>query len=200
MSGTLGIATNSAISTCFPVGSSATFTGMRDAATGQFTLTGTPVAGQVVTITQTVDSTSKSVSMTYSVTGGCMTGDHGRIATFNLLSGTFTGSFFAGGAPVNVSITFGAPGPPQADGKFPLTATASFTNTSGCGGFTTATATVANQSGESAGVTLTTNTGAVIDFNGSTIDSLAMMFTGGFTVSGTSSCSGATGAFTVKKA
>ena len=88
---------------------------------------------------------------------------------------------------------------PQANSNFPLTVTATFTNASGCGGFTSATATAANQSGESVGITLLTNTGAILDFNGSTGDATAVMFSGSFDVSGTTPCDGAHGGFTFNK-
>ena len=198
MTATLGASTDTRISSCIPVGSSATFTGTRDSS-GGWTITGTPIAGQVISITAVAGSNGALSNASYTITGGCLNGDHGRITMFNLLSGTFTGSFFAGGAPVAATLTFGAPGLPQANSNIPLTLTSAFTNTAGCGGFTSATVQAANQSGEAAGVTLLTNTGYTLDFQGTTNDGSAVMFSGGFTVSGTGPCAGAHGGFTFNK-
>lgn len=199
MSGTLGVASNAKISNCFPAGSSALFTGTRNLSTGSWTMTSAPMAGQVITMNVIADPNGSAPKTTYTVTGGCMTGDNGRFEIFHLLSGTFTGAFFAGGTPIATTLTFGAPGMPQNNGLFPLTLTATFSNATGCGGFTSATVMTANQSGESAGVTLQTSTGDVLDFSGSTVDSSATIFEGSFTISGTGPCSGAHGGFNFTK-
>ncbi len=179
VSGTMGITTNPGITTCFPAGSSAAFTGTINGQ-GQLMLTSAPIAGQVITLTAMVTNDGNFFSnAAYSVSGGCLGGDQGRVFVSHLLSGTYTGSFFAGGSLVNVSVNFGQPGMPTITGSFPLTAGATFTNTASCGGFSSAGTEGGAQSGLAVGFTMTSNVpGTILMFNGTSIDSSGTMFSG----------------------
>jgi len=117
-----------------------------------------------------------------------------------LLTGSFTGSFLTTNGLVGATVTFGPPGLPNADTSFPLTGAATFSNTAGCGGFTTATMTSGTQPGLSVAFTLATNlAGNTISFNGGTIDGTGLQFVGGFAITG-GPCNGNTGQVTLKKA
>ena len=198
VSGTMGITTNPNVTTCFPAGSNAAFSGTINGQ-GQLMLTSAPVAGQVITLNATVSSDGNFFSKsTYSVAGGCLGGDQGGVFASHLLNGTYTGSFFAGGSLVNVSVNFGQPGMPSATGTFPITAGATFTNTAPCGGFSSA-GTEGAQSGLAVGFTLASNVaGTSLTFSGTSIDSSGTMFSGSVAIVG-GPCDTTQAAITLKK-
>jgi hypothetical protein len=201
--GTMGVTTNPNISTCFPQGSSANFSGTLSDQ-GVLTLTSQPVAGQVITLNATVTSDGNfSSNATYSVAGGCLGGDQGGMAASHLLAGTYTGAFFAGGSLINVTANFDQPGVliPDFFGSFPITASATFSNTSSCGGFNSASTAAAGSVGAQLGLdvffTMGSNpTGTSLNFYGSSVDSSGTMFSGKVDISG-GPCNGAEDSITL---
>lgn len=185
VSGTMGITTNPNVTTCFPEGSSAAFTGTLDGQ-GRLMLTSAPVAGQVITLGAMVSSDGNFISnATYSVTGGCLSGDMGGVFVSHLLNGTYTGSFFAGGNLISLSADFGLPGMPSTTGSFPLNPTATFSNTAACGGFTSASTASGAQSGLAVGFNMTPNVAnTTLTFSGTSIDSSGTMFSGTVAIAG----------------
>lgn len=199
--GTLGITTNPNVTTCFPQGSSAVFTGT--IAQGQMMLTSAPVAGQVITLNATVSSDGNFFSKaTYSVAGGCLGGDQGGMVVSHLLAGTYTGSLFAGGNLINISVNFNQPGlfVPGNFGEFPIKAAATFSNTGSCGGFSSAGSEAGQQLGLDVSFVMTPNvTGIELIFNGSSMDSSGTMFSGTVAIVG-GPCNGTRDVITLKKA
>lgn len=181
----LGIASLAPTNTCFPAGTAISFTGTLNAA-GQLALTSAPVAGQVISLTSTVSTDGNNLITTasYTVTGGCLAGDHGRLFVSRMLTGPFTGAFLAGGSLINVTMNFGPMGMPAANGDFPVNATASFTNATGCG-FASASTSSGAQNGLAVGFTMASNVaGSSLTFNGTTIDQSGVQFSGQVVVSG----------------
>lgn len=68
--------------------------------------TGSPLNGQVVQVMATVSSDGQTISRgTYTIAGGCLGGEHGTISGFMFqpVTGTYQGSFTAGGSPINIT-------------------------------------------------------------------------------------------------
>jgi hypothetical protein len=199
--GNLGITTNPNVTTCFPQGNNAIFTGTISG--GLLMLTSAPVAGQVITLSATVSTDGNFFSKaTYSVAGGCLGGDQGGMVVSHLLAGTYTGSFIGGGVLINASVNFNQPGlfMPDIFGEFPINAAATFKNTSSCGGFSSARIEGGQQLGLDVSFAMDSNvTGTRLIFNGSSIDSSGTMFTGTVVIVG-GPCNGTQGAITLKKA
>jgi hypothetical protein len=151
------------------MGSAGSFTGTLSPQ-GQLSLTGVSINGQTISVTGTISTDGNNSFIgrpNYTVTAGCLGGDNGSLFVSNLLTGPFTGSFLATGGLIGVTVTFGPPGLPNADTSFPLTGTATFTNTAGCGGFTTGTLTSGAEPGLQAAFTVATNlAGNTISFTG----------------------------------
>jgi hypothetical protein len=198
VSGTLGITTNPNITTCFPSGSSAAFSG--SISNGQLMLTSAAVNGQVITLTAMVNSDGLFFSQAnYSVAGGCLGGDQGHVTISHLLAGTYTGSFFAGGHLLTVSLNFGAPGMPLTNGSFPINAAGTFTNADSCGGFTSATSQSGSQDFLNLDFTMTSNvTGTSLSFIGTSGDGSGTQFMGNVGISG-GPCNAANAPVTLKK-
>lgn len=196
VSGMLGVS-NSA-SNCITAGTTAAFTGTIDS-TNLVTLTGAAINGQVISFTATARPNGTFAAGTYSVTGGCLTGDHGSLQAQHLLTGVYTGSVLINGNPMNVSINFGSPGTPDAAGGFPLQAAATFTNTAACGGFTG----LATEGGSQTGLAVSFQLGAganpVVSFSGTTIDGTANMMSGTLAITG-GPCDQLKGTVTLSKA
>jgi hypothetical protein len=188
--------------TCFPAGSAGSFTGTLDSQ-GQLSLNSGAINGQTINITGTVSTDGNnfiSGRPSYTITGGCLGGDHGTFFVSRLLAGQFTGSFLTTNGLVSVTVNFGPPGLPNGDTSFPLTGTATFSNTAGCGGFTTGTITFGTQPGLQAAFIMATDVaGITLTFNGSTIDGSGLQFIGGFTITG-GPCNGSNGQVTLKRA
>ena len=197
-----GVTSVGTTNTCFPAGSAGSFTGTLSPQ-GQLSLTSGAINGQTISITGTVSTDGNNFfggRPAYTITGGCLGGDHGTFFVSRLLTGSFTGSFLTTNGLVGVTVNFGQPGLPAPDTSFPLTGTATFSNTAGCGGFTTATLTNGTQPGFNASFDLATNlAGSTISFNGGTIDGTGLQFVGGFAITG-GPCNGNTGQVTLKKA
>lgn len=196
-----GITSVGTTNTCFPAGSAGSFTGTLGPQ-GQLSLTSGAINGQTISITGTV-STDGNNFITgrpgYTITGGCLGGDHGTFFVSRLLTGSFTGSFLTTNGLVGTTVNFGPPGLPNPDTSFPLTGTATFSNTAGCGGFTTGTITIGAQPGLEAAFTMATDVaGTTISFNGGTIDGSALQFGGSFAISG-GPCNGSNGQVTLKR-
>jgi hypothetical protein len=201
--GTLGVTTNPNISSCFPQGSSAIFNGTLSKE-GLLTLTSQPMAGQVVTLNATASRDGNFFSnASYVVTGGCLGGDQGEMLASHLLAGTYTGAFFAGGSLINVIMNFDQPGVlmPGIFGDFPVKATATFSNTSSCGGFSSASTAAAGAVGSQLGLdvffTMGSNSGSTsLNFYGSSVDSSGTAFSGKVDISG-GPCNGAEDSITL---
>lgn len=197
-----GVTSVGSTNTCFPAGSAGSFTGTLSPQ-GQFSLTSVAINGQTISMSNTVSTDGNNFFTgrgSYTITGGCLGGDNGSFFISRLLTGPFTGSFLATGGLIGVTVTFGPPGLPNADTSFPLTGTATFTNTAGCGGFTTATLTSGAEPGLQAAFTMATNlAGNTISFSGGTIDSGGLQFGGSFAITG-GPCDGSHGQVTLKQA
>src|ERR1700739_1958932 len=193
-----GVTSIAPTNTCFPAGSAGSFSGTLSPQ-GQLTLTSVAINGQTISVTGTISTDGINLFTgrpNYTITGGCLGGDNGSLFVSTLLTGPYTGSFLATGGLIGVTVTFGPPGLPNADTSFPLTGTATFTNTAGCGGFTTGTLTSGAEPGLQAAFTVATNlTGNTISFTGGG-DSQG--FGGGFTITG-GPCDGSHGQVTLKK-
>jgi hypothetical protein len=197
-----GVTSVAPTNTCFPAGSAGSFTGTLSP-DGQLSLTSVAINGQTISMSNTVSTDGNNFFVgrgSYTITGGCLGGDSGSFFISRLLTGPFTGSFLTTGGLVGVTVTFGQPGLPNADTSFPLTGSATFSNTAGCGGFTTGTLTSGAQPGLAAAFTLTSNpAGSTISFNGGTLDGTGLQFVGGFAITG-GPCDGNKGQVTLKKA
>ena len=181
ISGTLGV--SNSVSNCITAGTIAAFTGMVDS-TNLVSLTSAPVNGQMISFTATARPNGTFAAGAYSVTGGCLAGDHGTLQAQHLLTGVYNGSVLINGNPINVSMNFGAPGAPDAAGNFSLQAGATFTNTAACGGFTS----LATEGGSQNALTVSFQLGAganpVLSFSGTTIDGTANMLSGTLGITG----------------
>jgi hypothetical protein len=181
VSGTLGI--SNSVSACIPLGTKAAFTGMIDSQ-NMLTLTSASIAGQVISLTATARPNQTFAAGSYTVTGGCLAGDHGSLQPQHLLTGTYVGSVLINGNTINTSLNFGTPGTPDASGAFPLQAGASFTNSGPCGGFTN----LATEGGSQSGLTVAFQLGAganpVLSFSGSTVDGTGNMLSGTLGITG----------------
>lgn len=196
-----GVTSVGTTNTCFPAGSAGSFTGTLSPQ-GQLSLTSGTINGQTINMTATITTDGNNFFTgrpDYTITGGCLGGDSGSFFVSRLLTGSFTGSFLTTGGLVGVTVTFGQPGLPNADTSFPLNGTATFSNTAGCGGFTTATITTGAEPGLNAAFTMATNlAGNTISFNGGTIDGTSLQFMGAFAITG-GPCAGSNGQVTLKK-
>lgn len=197
-----GVTSVAPTNTCFPAGSTGSFSGTLSPQ-GQLALSSVVINGQTISMTGTISTDGNnffSGRPSYTITGGCLAGDSGSLFVSRLLTGQFTGSFLTTGGLVGITVTFGQPGLPRADTSFPLTGIATFSNTAGCGGFTTATLTNGTQPGFNASFDLVTNlAGNTISFNGGTLDGTGLQFVGGFAITG-GPCDGNKGQVTLKKA
>jgi hypothetical protein len=200
--GVTSVASGASTNTCFPAGSAGSFTGTLSPQ-GQLALSSVAINGQTISVTATVSTDGNNFftgTDSYTITGGCLAGDSGTMFISRLLTGPFTGSFLATGGLVGVAVNFGQPGLPAPDTSLPLTGTATFSNTAGCGGFTTATMTNGTQPGFNVAFSLVTNlAGNTISFNGGTLDATGLQFVGSFAITG-GPCNGNTGQVTLKKA
>jgi hypothetical protein len=196
-----GVTSVAPTNTCFPAGSAGSFSGTLSPQ-GQLSLTSVAINGQTISVTAKISTDGNNFFTgisSYSISGGCLAGDHGSLFVSRLLTGTFTGSFLTTGGLVGVTVNFGQPGMPNADTSFPLTGTATFSNTAGCGGFTTATLTSGAEPGLLAAFTMATNpAGNTIIFSGSTFDASGMQFGGSFAITG-GPCDGSKGQVTLKR-
>jgi hypothetical protein len=199
--GVTSVASAASTNTCFPAGSAGSFTGTLSPQ-GQLALSSVAINGQTISVTATVSTDGNNFfkgTSSYTIAGGCLGGDSGSLFISRLLTGTFTGSFLASGGLIGVTANFGPPGLPAADTSLPLTGSATFTNTAGCGGFTTATLTSGTQPGFLAAFTLATNLpGNTISFSGSTLDGTGLQFMGSFAITG-GPCDGSKGQVTLKR-
>ncbi|HEY2170827.1 MAG TPA: hypothetical protein VGJ30_14465 [Candidatus Angelobacter sp.] len=199
VTGNFGVTSVGSTNTCFPAGSAGSFTGTLSPQ-GRLALTSVAINGQTISVTGTISTDGNNLFTgrpSYTITGGCLGGDNGSLFVSTLLTGPFTGSFLATGGLIGVTVTFGPPGLPNADTSFPLTGTATFTNTAGCGGFTTATLTSGAEPGLQAAFTMSTNlAGNTISFTGGA-DSQG--FGGSFAITG-GPCNGSNCQVTLKKA
>lgn len=197
VSGTLGV--SNSVSNCIALGTTAMFSGSINAQ-NQLMLTSAPINGQVITLNTMVsaDGNFFSSNGTYSVAGGCLAGDHGGLQGQHLLTGMYSGSVLIGGNPINVTLNFNSPGTPDAMGAFPLRASATFANTTACGGFTGLSTEGGSQSGLAVGFTLGAGANPVVTFGGSAIDGSAAMLVGTMGLSG-GPCNSMSGQITLKK-
>lgn len=196
-----GVTSVAPTNTCFPAGSAGSFTGTLSPQ-GQLALTSVAINGQTISMTATVSTDGNNFlggNTSYTIAGGCLAGDSGSLFVSRLLTGPFTGSFLTTSGLVGVTVNFGQPGLPNADTSFPLTGSATFSNTAGCGGFTTATLTNGTQPGLQVSFALASSlAGNTISFNGTTIDGTGLQFVGGFAITG-GPCDGNKGQVTLKK-
>lgn len=180
--------TNDTSFACFDNISGIMFTGTLTPQ-GQLSLTSSPINGQTISITAMVSSDGKTISGgTYSVMGtGCLpSNDHGTLtgSAVQVVAGTYNGSFSMNGSMINASLVL-KQGPVSPDGSFPITASATFTNSGACGGFSSAGSEGGSQKGLFVSTQMVPNTGAVvITFSGLFTDSSAKTINGTFAVNG----------------
>jgi hypothetical protein len=172
------------------------FTGTITSA-GAFTATSSAVNNQIIHFTATITPDGSTISGgTFTITGGCATGEHGTLSGFEVASMTatsYTGSFVSGSNTITVSsspLTQGTTANPQ--GQFPLTGTLAFsTSTCGLSSATVQTGTVA---GVIVNLVLNGSDGlSIINFSGQATDQTTKTINGVFAISGTGVCGGATG-------
>ncbi len=196
-----GVTSIAPTNTCFPAGSAGSFSGTLNPQ-GQLSLSSVAINGQTISVTANISTDGNNFFLgnsTYTISGGCLAGNHGTLFVSRLLTGAFIGSFLTTGGLVAVTVNFGPPGMPAADTSFPLTGSATFSNTAGCGGFTTATLTTGTQPGLAAAFTLATNlAGNTIIFSGGTGDESGLQFIGTFAITG-GPCDGSSGQVTLKR-
>lgn len=152
VTGTMNV--DSATSTCFDFFTALAFTGSLSPS-GQLSLTSAPYVGQVFSLTGIVSSDGMTISSgSYSIAGGCASGDHGTLSGFHVpvINGTYTGTFPAGGTTINISaaLSQGA-----SSNSFLLSGTETFTNASACS--LTSTKTVGGETGFIAGADVRAN-------------------------------------------
>jgi hypothetical protein len=95
-----------------------------------FTARSFGVKGQFLTLTSQLDATATHMSGTYSIAGGCSNGEAGTFIgdRYQLLTGTFTGSFSDGAIMHTVSLSITQSKAPTGDGAFLITGSGSMTN------------------------------------------------------------------------
>jgi hypothetical protein len=128
VSGTMNV--DASVSTCFDFFTALTFTGTLSPS-GQLSLTSSPYVGEVFNLTGTLSSDGMTIaSGSYSITGGCAGGDHGTLSGFRvpLINGTYTGTFPAAGATMNISAALSQ----GTTNGFLLGATVTFSNATAC--------------------------------------------------------------------
>jgi len=117
-------------SLCFDVSQPVLLTGaVKDR---QVTLTSVNVNGQVLSVVAT-ETTSSAMNGTYTITGGCGSGDYGTVAANAVpsISGTWSGTVIgSGGSNVGLSIALTQAGNAAADGTFALTGNITYTGSS----------------------------------------------------------------------
>ena len=172
-------------SSCYNINTDVAVAGTITAGTNALTLTSAPIGGQVITVNGTISAAGNSLSAgTYTITGGCATGDHGSVTGFiaPAFTNTYSGSFTSISGPViTISVTTSQGAFPDADGLFHLTGTVTFQNST-C--FNSGTITGSAVAGSFFQVTLTTNTGATVLFVGNITDSTGKTITGTYQVTG----------------
>src|SRR3954464_5525012 len=95
VTGNFGVTSIGSTNTCFPAGTAGSFTGTLSPQ-GQLALTSVAINGQTINMTATISTDGNnffSGRPSYTITGGCLAGDHGSIFVSRLLTGPFTGSF-----------------------------------------------------------------------------------------------------------
>lgn len=114
-------------SLCFDVSQPVLLTGtVKDR---QVTLTSSDVNGQVLSVVAT-ETTGSALNGTYTIAGGCGSGDHGTVAANVVpsISGTWSGTVIgSGGSNVSLSIALTQAGNAAADGTFALTGNLNYT-------------------------------------------------------------------------
>lgn len=200
VSGNLAIASVSATvpGACFPAGTMIAFTGTLTTQ-GGLALTSAASNGQIVSLAVTVGSDGNAFSNgSFTVTGGCLGGDHGTLTVNHLVAGAYTGAVTLNGNMVNVTVNFGQVGIPQLDGSIPVGATATFANNSACG-FSSAASEVGEQSGQAVHLDMPAmNSPSLVSFGGSITDSSATMISGALGVTG-GTCDQMKGSIILKK-
>ena len=161
------------------------------------TLVSSSVNGQIINVTGAVSAAGTNgvgylANATYTVTGGCLGGDHADLSPFEMLSGTLAGSFQTANGLIGITVKFAAPGLPATNGAYPINGTATFTNAGRCGGFTSAQVQSGTDYEVNKSFTLLTNTGSTITIDGTTLNGLGTQFAGGFAIAG-GPCDSATG-------
>jgi hypothetical protein len=114
-------------SLCFDVSQPVILTGALK--NQQVTLTSADVNGQVLSVVANATSDS-TLTGTYTITGGCGSGDHGTVSAKAMpsISGTWSGSVVgSGGSNVSVSMALKQAANASADGTFALTGTLIYT-------------------------------------------------------------------------
>lgn len=114
-------------SLCFDVSQPVILTGALK--NRQVTLTSADVSGQVFSMVAT-ETTDSALSGTYTITGGCGSGDHGTVSANVVpsISGTWSGSVIGTGGPnVSLSIALHQAANAAADGTFALTGNLTYT-------------------------------------------------------------------------
>jgi hypothetical protein len=126
LSGTMYVAG----SLCFDISQPMLLTGtVKDQ---QVTLASADVNGQVFSVVA-AETTGSTLNGTYTITGGCGSGDHGTVAANAVpsISGTWSGTVIGSGGPnVTLSVALTQAGNASADGTFALTGSLIYTGSS----------------------------------------------------------------------
>lgn len=154
---------------------------------GAFTATSSAVATQVITISGTVTSTALTAG-TYSITGGCATGDHGTVTGYAAppYSNIYSGNFISVPSRITIATMIATTQTgPDVDGFYHVTGTATF---SGSPCFSSGTISASTIAGSYMAITITTSNGTV-NFDGYDTDSTGKTVSGAYSVTG-GICSG----------
>jgi hypothetical protein len=121
-------------SSCFDVATDVPFTGTSNGS--NVTLASASISGQVISVTGTIIN-SKSMTGTYTITGGCAAGDRGSITgTFvPSISGTWKATEAVGAQTLTTTAVITQRSTPAAIGVFPLTGSISFSGATASGCF-----------------------------------------------------------------
>lgn len=201
VTGTMHVTNNTG---CYPISTGdpvdVPFTGTFNPTTDALSLTSSAIASQVITINGTLNSsTSALASGTYSITGGCATGDAGTITgnQDSSLTNNYTGSL------TSPAVTFTAPlfeQGPDTHGNFSLGVISPATinySTNGC--FTSGLPNgITYITGTYVYITIINNDGSTLTFSGNATDNTGKTITGPYQITGgTGGCAGDSGTLTM---
>ncbi len=163
---------------------------------GAFSATSAAVNTQVIKFTATISADGKTISAgTFTITGGCATGEHGTLTGFQVASMTasFTGSFTSGSTTLTVGpSSLAQSATANAQGQFSLTGNLTFSSST-CG-LTSASIQSSSVAGVIVALTLNGSDGlSTISFAGQATDATAKTISGTFSIGGTGVCSGMSG-------
>jgi hypothetical protein len=163
---------------CFNINSDVPFSGTISKS-GTISLTSSPIANQVITVTGTM--TGSTLSGNYTISGGCSSGDKGTANGFSVppFSNTYSGSFLSvSGISVPVKLALTQTNDADAHGLYQVSGTTTFT--SKC--FTTGKITASAVAGGYMDVIVSTDNGGMVQFVGEVTDPTAKTIAGSYWV------------------